>query len=210
MRIKVWEDFVCPYCYIGMKHLEEAAMKLGIGLEIEVLSFELEPERPEGAEMTLYESLMESCGVGEAEAAKMFSHSVSLAEEAGLPIEMAKAKVNSTHRAHRLLQYAKSVDAAKGKVFFQKAQRGYFAEGRSLEDPAFLLEAAEAAGLGRAEAEQVLADEGAFAEEVREEQAAAEARQINYVPYFIFPSGYFIEGVLGEEDFVKALEAERA
>lgn len=207
MHIKVWEDFVCPYCYIGMKNLEDAAAELGITPEVEVLSFELEPERdPEKAE-NWADSLAEYFGGDREKALQGMTHSVGMAEDCGLEVNIDIAMISSTHEAQRLLQYAKRQSLALGKAFFKRAQLAFFNEGAKLNDKETLLRLAAEAGLDRDEAAAVLREKR-FEEEIAAEQRAAEERRIDYIPYAVFPSGQSIQGVLTKKDFLEALRKE--
>lgn len=207
MKVKIFEDIVCPYCYIGMKNLETAAANLGLEVEAEVLSFELDPERDDETDVGVVESLEEMYGLTEEEALAKFSHSTEMAREAGLEIDMLQAKVTNTHKGHKLLQYAKT--EGKGTEFFHLAQVAYFAKGLPLNDPEVLVDLAAEAGLDPAKAREVL-ESDAFEAEVEAEQRAAEEKQINYVPHVVLPSGRFVEGVLTVPMLEEALREEVA
>lgn len=206
IKIKVWEDFVCPYCYIAMKNWELAAAEAGAESETEVLSFELNPEADPAASEGWLDSLSVSLGSRE-NALQGLRHSVEMARAAGLAIDVEKAVMSSSHEAHRVLQYAKRQSNALGKAFFKRAQRAFFAEGRALNEPQTLLELAAEVGLSREAVQEVL-EKKLFEKEIAREQHLAEARPINYVPFFIFPSGRTIEGVLSKEQLLAEIRRE--
>ncbi len=205
MKIEIWSDVACPFCYIGKRRLEQAlsGFKHQSEVEIEWKSFQLNPELKTNKIQSIHEYLAEAKG-WTIEYAKQMGEQVSaMAEEVGLHYNMDATVVANTLNAHRLIQFAKTQnlgDAIEEALFI-----AYFMKGKNIDSQAELIEIAVSIGLNAAEVEKVLLEKQ-FSEQV--EFDAYEAQQIGVrgVPFFVFNRKYGISGAQPLEVFTRTLD----
>ncbi|KPD00049.1 DSBA-like thioredoxin domain protein [Geobacillus sp. BCO2] len=205
MKIEVWSDFVCPFCYIGKRRLEQAFEQFPHRENVEIVfrSFELDPNAPNETPLTIHEIIANKYGISLEEAKRANADIGRQAEAVGLSFRFDTMKPTNTFDAHRLTQYAKE----KGKLndMVERLFYAYFTESKLISDRNVLLALAEAAGLDRAEAEEVLAS-SRYTEEVRRDEEEAAALGIRGVPFFVFNGKYAISGAQPVDVFRRALE----
>ncbi|MFC0298647.1 DsbA family oxidoreductase [Geobacillus jurassicus] len=205
MKIEVWSDFVCPFCYIGKRRLEQALAQFPHREDVEVVfrSFELDPNAKKETPLTIHEIIAQKYGISLEDAKRANDDIGRQAEAVGLTFRFETMKPTNTFDAHRLAQYAKE----KGKLHDVVEQLffAYFTESKRISDREVLLAIAEAAGLDRKETEEVLND-GRYAEEVRKDEAEAAKFGVRGVPFFILNRKYAISGAQPVEVFRRALE----
>ncbi|MEZ4720498.1 MAG: DsbA family oxidoreductase [Flavobacteriales bacterium] len=207
MKIEIWSDVMCPFCYIGKRHLEAALEQFPDKdrVEIEWKSFQLNPEIPMQIDnpQSVYEYLAEAKGISYEQSVKMHEHVEQMASNAGLDYHFEKAVVANSFNAHRVMQMAKTKglgDKAE-ECFF----RSYFTEGKDISDTNTLMALGNEIGLTNAEVEESLRnDEYAY----RVNQDVAESRQIGVrgVPFFVFDRKYAVSGAQPVETFLSTLE----
>lgn len=204
MKIEIWSDVACPFCYIGKRRMEEAlsGFEHQSEVEIEWKSFQLNPELKTNKTQSIHEYLAEAKGWTIEYARQMGEQVSAMAEEVGLHYNMDATVVANTLNAHRLIQYAKTKnlgDAIEEALFI-----AYFMNGKNIDNQAELIEIAESVGLNAEEAEKVLLEKQ-FSEQV--EFDAYEAQQIGVrgVPFFVFNRKYGISGAQPLEVFTRTL-----
>ena len=202
LKIDFVSDVVCPWCVVGLGGLETALETLkaeGIAAEVRFQPFELNPDMaPEGE--TITEHIGRKYGATPEQSAANRANITARAAEAwpGFEMNMGEdSRIWNTFDAHRLLHWAGEPESGGGpekQAALKKALfHIHFTEGRNLTDAGELTAAAEAAGLDRAEAAEVLAS-GRYVEAVREAQALWRARGINAVPAVVVEGKYLISG----------------
>lgn len=205
MRIDIWSDVVCPFCYIGKRHLEQALADFPHRDQFEVVwhSFELDPSVERTPSGTLAAKIAEKYGMSLAESEQMQQGVAERAAAVGLEFNWREAKYGNTFDAHRLLHLA----AARGRseVAHERLLRGYFTEGVQIGDPAELLRLAVEIGLDEAEARQVL-ESDEYADAVRADQAQARSLGITGVPFFVLDGRLGVSGAQPTELFRQALD----
>lgn len=205
VKIEVWSDFVCPFCYIGKRRLEQALEPFPHRENVEIVfrSFELDPNAPNETPLTIHEIIANKYGISLEEAKRANADIGRQAEAVGLTFRFETMKPTNTFDAHRLAQYAKE----KGKLndMVERLFYAYFTESKRISDRNVLLAIAEAAGLERTEAEEVLAS-GRYTQEVRRDEEEAAALGIRGVPFFVFNGKYAISGAQPVDVFRRALE----
>jgi len=206
MKIEVWSDFVCPFCYIGKRRLEEAVSQFPHKdqVEVEFKSFELDPNSPKYSGQNIHEVLADKYGMS-IEQAKQANHGVGQqAATVGLTFNFEEMKPANTFDAHRLAKFAKT----KGKeaVLSEKLLQAYFTESKNIGDVETLADIAEDSGLNRQEVLTVLNDKTTYANEVRADEGIAQQYRIGGVPYFIINSKYAISGAQPLETFKGAIQ----
>lgn len=205
MKIEVWSDFVCPFCYIGKRRLEQALEPFPHREDVEIVfrSFELDPNAPNETPLTIHEIIANKYGISLEEAKRANADIGRQAEAVGLTFRFDTMKPTNTFDAHRLAQYANE----KGKLqdVVERLFYAYFTESKRISDRNVLLAIAEAAGLDRTEAEEVLAS-GRYTQEVRRDEEEAAALGVRGVPFFVLNRKYAISGAQPVEVFRRALE----
>ncbi|MFJ7266110.1 DsbA family oxidoreductase [Streptomyces sp. NPDC099050] len=206
MRVEIWSDIACPWCYIGKARFTEGLAGFAHREEVEVVyrSFELDPNGPKGEVAPVVEMLAKKYGRTLEEARGMEEHVAASARAEGLTYRTEGRDHGNTFDIHRLLHLA----AARGRQeeLLDLAYRANFGEERSVFDADVLVALAVEAGLDGAEARAVLADESAYAAEVRADEREAAELGANAVPFFVLDRRFGISGGQPAEVFTRALE----
>jgi predicted DsbA family dithiol-disulfide isomerase len=205
MKIEIWSDIACPFCYIGKRNLEAALSEFphADDVEIEWRSFELDPQAPVDTEQDMADLLARKYGYSREQAQAMNAQVSERARVAGLDFRMDDIVPTNTLNAHRLIHLA----ARHGLQAEMKERllRAYFTEGRHVGDVETLVELAGEVGVPAAEARELLQGEE-LAYEVRSDEAEARDFSISGVPFFVFDRKYGISGAQPVEVFKEALE----
>ncbi|MBW8803466.1 MAG: DsbA family oxidoreductase, partial [Catenulisporales bacterium] len=206
MRVEIWSDVACPWCYIGKARFEQGLAGFEHKGQVEVVyrSFELDPSLPKGTVSDVIPMLAKKYGMSLEQAHAAEARVASNAHDSGLDYILGAHDVGNTFDMHRLIHFA----AEKGK---QKELVGvlfhhHFADERSLFDDDRLVELAAEAGLDAAEVRAVLADETAYADAVRADEAEAAALGANGVPFFVLDRKFGVSGGQPAEVFTQALQ----
>ena len=205
MKVDIWSDVMCPFCYIGKRRFENALHSFPHKDEVEVVwhSYQLDPNLQPGAAKDLYGYLAERKGQSREWSVRMHEHVTAMAAEAGLEYNFDKAKVANSFDAHRLVQLAKSKgldDAVEEKLF-----KGYFTEGKDISDFDTLIAIGTEAGLQAEEIQKVLQSK-AYADDVHRDVAEGEALGLRGVPFFVLDNKYGVSGAQDSDLFTQALE----
>jgi predicted DsbA family dithiol-disulfide isomerase len=191
MRIDIWSDVVCPWCYIGKRRLEAALAEFPHPVDVYWHSFELDPSAPVSREGSYEERLAEKYGVPVQEAAAMTARMTAAAAEDGLDFRFDLARPGNTFAAHQLLHLAAErgvQDALKERLL-----RATFTEGEPIADVDTLVRLGAEAGLDADEARAVLTD-SRFADDVRADEEQARRLGISGVPFFVVDERYGVSG----------------
>ncbi|MEU3992160.1 DsbA family oxidoreductase [Streptomyces platensis] len=205
MRVEIWSDIACPWCYIGKARFEAglAAFAHRDGVEVVHRSFELDPNAPAATDIPVVDMLATKYGVSRAQAEAMEARVAEAAAGEGLDYRSDRIHGN-TFVLHRLLHLAREHGVQEGLL--DAFYRANFAEARRLGEPAVLRATAVGAGLPAEEVDRVLADPGAYAQEVRAEEREASQLGATGVPFFVIDRRYGISGGQPAEVFREALE----
>jgi predicted DsbA family dithiol-disulfide isomerase len=210
MRIDVWSDVVCPWCYIGKRRLEEALATTGEEAEITWHSFQLDPAAANDDPRDLAERLGEKYGRGREWGLQANEHVTAVAAEVGLEFNLDRAKAANTVDAHRLLHLAKEL-AESGELpkdtqgrLKERLLKAYFTDSLPVGDHATLTTLAVEAGLPEDRVSAVLAGT-TYAAEVAADQAQALAYGANGVPFFVIDEKYGVSGAQPVEVFQEAI-----
>ncbi|MFF2570719.1 DsbA family oxidoreductase [Streptomyces sp. NPDC058084] len=206
MRVEIWSDIACPWCYIGKARFEKGLAAFAHRDDIEVVhrSFELDPNRPKGDSGPVLEMLAKKYGRTLDEARAMEAHVASNAHSEGLEYRTEGRDHGNTFDIHRLLHLAK--DRGRQNELLDLAYRANFAEERSVFDAETLVTLAVEAGLDEDEVRTVLADGTAYADAVRADEREAAELGANGVPFFVLDRKYGVSGGQPAEVFTQALE----
>lgn len=205
MKVEVWSDVACPFCYVGKRRFAEALAAFPHRDEVEVVwkSFQLNPGLRTDTATSLLDYLVREKGIPRERAAMMNARVGEMGAEVGISFDFEHAVPANTFQAHRLLQFAARQglgDAAMERVF-----RAYFTEGRNVDDRETLLELGTEVGLDRSALETALADDE-IAYAVRSEMGEAAELGISGVPFFVLVRKFGVSGAQEPGVFLKALE----
>lgn len=203
MRIDVWSDVVCPFCYLGKRRLESALAEFPHRDEVEVVwhSFELDPTATTSAE-PLVQLLARKYGMSVADAQVNQDRMTEQAAAEGVEFHLDRAQHGNTFDAHRLIHLA--ADRGRQDTMKERLLRGYFTETVAIGDHDTLTRLAVEAGLDETEVRKVLAGDD-YAAAVRADEAQARAYGISGVPYFVLDEKYGISGAQPKEVFTEAI-----
>lgn len=204
MRVDIWSDVMCPFCYIGKRHFEEALQKFEHGKQIEVVwhSFQLAPDADPQPGTDAYTYLAEQKGQSLEWSKQAHQHVTQMAAKAGLNYNFDKAVPANSFDAHRVVQLAKKYN--KGDEMEEQLFKAYFTEGRDIANLTTLTQLATNIGLNEQEVKEVLnSDE--YTTEVKEDVAMAAKLGISGVPFFVINNKYGVSGAQPSETFVQAL-----
>ncbi|TRZ41298.1 DsbA family oxidoreductase [Robertkochia solimangrovi] len=205
MKIEIWSDVVCPWCYIGKRRFEKALDTFEDKDKVTVIwkSFQLDPNTKTDPETFTLGHLAQKYGVTEQEAKQMMDNVSSAAAEEGLDYNLDKTTVTNTFRAHQLIHFA----AAHGKQeeAKEKLLHAYFIETKNLDDTSTLLEIGREIGLDPQKLVDALTSEK-YSHEVRNDQLTAGKLGIKSVPFFVFDRKYGVSGAQSPEVFLQSLQ----
>ena len=208
MRIEIWSDVVCPWCFVGKRRLEAALAGFEHADEVEVVyrSFELDPTAPQHGTELSTAVIARKYGRTEAEMREMQQQLSDLAAEEGLAFRLLDTVHTRTVDAHRLLHLALDTGGpALQRELNEALLSAYFEQARDLGDHAVLTEIAGATGLGAERVATVLAGEeyaGAVAADIDQ----ARAFGATGVPFFVVDRRYAVSGAQPTDVFAQLLE----
>ena len=205
MKIEIWSDVVCPFCYIGKRKLEKALGKFPEknAIEIEWKSFQLNPDQKTDPSVNTLEHLATSKGWSMDQTREITASVVEMAKSEGLDFNFEKAVVANTRNAHRLIHLAKS--AGKGNEMKERLLAAYFSEGKNVDDFDTLISLGIEIGLTEDTIKKAL-ETGAYEDAV--ETDIYESRQLGVkgVPFFVLDRKFGISGAQPDEVFTQTLE----
>jgi predicted DsbA family dithiol-disulfide isomerase len=204
MRVEIWSDLVCPWCYVGKRRFERALAGFAHRDDVEVVhrAFELDPSAPAGETQDGSARLAEKYGMSEAQARAAQERMAGLATAEGLEFRREGGRVGNTFDAHQLVHLGKERGIQDQVI--ERLLRAHFSEQRSLFDRDSLVDLAAEAGLDREEARTALAA-GRYAQAVRADEAQAHALGASGVPFFVFDDRYGVSGAQRSEIFSEVL-----
>lgn len=204
MKIEIWSDVMCPFCYIGKNNFEEALKTLPFKDEVNVewKSFQLDPTLNQDETKTTFEYFKEKKGFPEAQAKQMIGQVTEMGKAAGIDFNFEKALITNTFPAHKLLHLAEKYDIAhkmEEALFI-----AHFTDGKNVGDTETLVAIAESLGIDANEAKGVLTSEK-YNDEVEKDFSEARNHGISGVPFFILNGKYSVSGAQPVEFFISAL-----
>ncbi|TGB01672.1 DsbA family oxidoreductase [Halobacillus salinus] len=205
MKIEVWSDFVCPFCYIGKARLENALEAFPQKDQVELVfkSFELDPQAEKNTGQNIHEKLAAKYGRSLEEARGMTANMTEQAKMEGLDFRFDDMVPTNTFDAHRIAKLAESKGI--GLTVAQRFFQAVFTDGEDVGDHDTLIRLATEAGLDESNVKETL-ESDAFTEQVRSEQGEAYQIGVQGVPFFVINRKYAISGAQPKETFTQALE----
>ena len=202
VKIDIWSDVACPWCYIGTRTFEEGARRAGVPVEVEYHSFELSPDTPVDFAGSTTEYLAERKGLQADQVAAMLQHVTGIAATVGLHYDFDRVVHTNTVLAHELLHAAKAQGRQLETV--EALFRAYFEQGRHLGRVDELVAIAAEAGLETDAARSAL-ESHEYLGAVHADQAQAVAYGIQGVPFFVIDGRYGVSGAQDPDVFASAL-----
>ena len=193
MRVEIWSDVVCPWCYVGKRRFEQALASFPHRDEVEVVwrSFELDPSAPAERVGDYAQMLATKYGVSLAEGQRMIDTMTATAAAEGLDFRFDLARVGNTFDAHRVLHLA--AERGLQDALKERLMRATFTEGEPIGDPETLVRLAVEAGLDAEETRAVLSSDR-YGEQVRDDERDAQRFGISGVPFFVVDRKYGVSG----------------
>ena len=205
MKVEIWSDIVCPFCYIGKRRFEQALQKFphADGVEVVWRSFELNPNYEPVPGRSAYESLANNKGISVTQAKGMSDQVTNMAKEVGLHYDFDRAVPTNTFLGHQLIHLAaKHGRQAAAK---ERLMAAYYTEGQDLNQIDALVRLATEIGLDAEEVRAALTA-GTYAEAVRYDEYQAQQINVRGVPFFVFENKYAVSGAQPTELFAEVLE----
>ncbi|MGP9040385.1 DsbA family oxidoreductase [Cytobacillus sp. FSL W7-1323] len=204
MKVEIWSDIACPFCYIGKRKFEHALVGFNQKDEVEVVykSFQLDPNAPQNTTETMNQMLAKKYGQSVEQVEQMQQQVTAQANEVGLDYHLNDAKMTNTLDAHRLIHLAKE----KGKMSEMKEQllKSYFVEGKHVGEIESLVDIAAAVGLDKEEVTSVLASDQ-YKKEVEADMQEGVQLGVQGVPFFVFNRKYAVSGAQPSNVFSEVL-----
>ena len=205
MKVEIWSDVMCPFCYIGKRRFENALQQLPFRDEIDIewKSFQLDPSMQHEPGKTIHQYLAERKGFSVQKAKELNDQVTGMAAAEGLTYDFDKAIVANSFDAHRFSHLA--ARHSKGDAAEESLFKAYFSEGKNIADHETLTQLGINIGLDGSEVKQALEGD-AYTQEVQQDIADATTLGIRGVPFFVIDRKYAVSGAQSTEVFLQALD----
>ncbi len=205
IKIEIWSDVACPFCYIGKRKFESALAQFEDKdhVEIEWKSFILDPHKITDTNMSIEESLAKRKGISIDEAKKMSSYATEAAKIVDLQYNFDKTVVANTFKAHRLLHFSKFNNLQNQMK--EALLKAYFIEGKNIDDTKTLIEIGKQIGLDSEKLSDFL-DSDQYLEKVNADISEAQQIGVRGVPFFVFNRQFAVSGAQDSEVFLNTLQ----
>lgn len=205
MKVEIWSDVMCPFCYIGKRRFEDALQHFENKdqVEVEWKSFQLNPDIETDPSISVNQYLADKKGWTIDHARQMNDHVTKMAAEAGLTYHLEKAVVANSFKAHRFSHFAKQ--RGLGIEAEEALFKAYFTDSKNIDDNNVLIELGRSIGLDEAEVKQVL-ESDAYATDVKHDIDTAQYFGIQGVPFFVLNNKYAVSGAQAVPVFEQTLQ----
>jgi predicted DsbA family dithiol-disulfide isomerase len=204
MKVEIWSDVMCPFCYIGKRKFEAALAQFKDNASIDIIwkSFQLAPELKTAPNKNSHQFLAEHKGMSLEQATRMNNQVADLAQQVGLVYDFDRAIPANSFNAHRFAHLAQhhELQAKAEEALFS----AYFTEGRNIDDIATLVQLGEEIGLEPTDTRIVL-DSNKYAAEVQQDIYEAQQIGVRGVPFFVFDRKYAVSGAQESGVFLETL-----
>ena len=205
MKVEIWSDIICPFCYIGKRKFETALQDFKEKATVEIIwrSYQLDPQLKQVPQQSVHEYLALRKGVSTAEGKAMNDTMTATAREVGLFYDLDSAVINNTLNAHRLSHLAARYGLQN--EIEEALFAAYFIQGQDVGDFKVLIEIGVAAGLKETDIKKMY-ETDEFTEEVEADQYMAKTIGVQGVPFYVFNNKYAVSGAQSVAVFKQALE----
>lgn len=205
MKVQIWSDVMCPFCYIGKKNFEKALTQLSFDepIEIEWKSYQLDPTLEEtSGTLTTKKYLMNKRGLSEDQIDQMMSNMIEMGKQSGIDFSKGNPIVANTFKAHQLLHVAKkhNIQNEMEELLFE----AHFLESKNVADEDVLMTLGNQLGIDSEEIQKAFVDQE-IAYEVQQDILEARTIGVTGVPFFVLNNKYAMSGAQPAEAFVEAL-----
>lgn len=205
MKIEIWSDVICPFCYIGKVKFETALNDFvnKNNIEVEWKSFQIMPDLETQESRSLDEVLAHEKGISLNQAKELNGYATSMAKAVGLDYHFDKAIPANTLKAHQFLHFAKKSGAQNEaeEILF----KAYFSEGKNIDDTETLLHLAQSLGLDEVDLKNTL-ERNTFVGEINSDIKEASQIGVTGVPFFVFNKKYAVSGAQDSKVFLEVLQ----
>ena len=202
IKVDIWSDVQCPWCYIGKRKFEAGAAQFGGEVEVEYHSFELAPDTPVDFDGTPADYLAQRKGLPAEQVELMLERVTGIAKSVGLEYDYDRMHQTNTVISHELVHFAKS----KGRQLemTERLFQAYFLNGEHIGRIPDLVDIAVELGFDRTEVTEAL-ESHRFLADVKADVALAREYGINGVPFFVIDGKYGVSGAQEADTFANAL-----
>jgi predicted DsbA family dithiol-disulfide isomerase len=200
VKVEIWSDIICPWCYIGKRRFETALATVEAPVEVEWKSFQLDPTFPRDKAIPVYDALAEKFGGGREQVQEMTGRVTSLAAIEGLDYDFEHGVMVNTFDAHRLAHHAKS--QGLGPEMHERLMRAQLIEGATVNDEDTLVRLAEEIGV---EGARPVVTSDQYTDDVNADIREARLLGATGVPFFVLDRKYGVSGAQPAEVFAQAL-----
>ncbi|WGE74867.1 DsbA family oxidoreductase [Actinobacillus equuli] len=204
MKIEIWSDYACPFCYVGKRHLEAALSQFAHAKQVQIVHkvFELDPTASNDVTTTTQQRIERKYGRTSADAKAFIRQVEATAQKAGLEMKYETVQNTNTFDAHRLTKLAESL--GKADVMNERLMYAYFTENLALAERKNLVKCGEDVGINRELIEKLL-DSDQFANEARQDEQEARQIGIQGVPFLVIDGKFGLSGAQPADYMLQAL-----
>ena len=202
MKIQIFADFVCPFCYVREKQLMDAVNEVDPSIEVEIMSYELSPRSLDNNDLRMADVFEEKFGMSPEDVKENTEQVKKMIHDEGLEINSEDLKFSNTLKAHTLLQYAKEKGLASELA--REIYHAYFAEGAYLNKDETLIEIASKAGIDKKTVEKVIASKE-YINKVHTDQSMGKKVGVKTVPHVVIDGEVSISGTQSKETYKDAI-----
>lgn len=204
MKVEIWSDVMCPFCYIGKRNFENALAQFADkeNIEIEWKSYQLDPSMPEVAAESQEDYLVKHKGMSREQVRGMLANVTEMAKQAGLDYHLDKSVMVNSQKAHQLIQFAKTKNL--GDQIEERLFKAFFTEGKNVADIETLTQLGKEVGLDEKELQVAFTDDQYLYQMKQDIQEGANLG-VKGVPFFVFDRKYGVSGAQPAEAFLETL-----
>lgn len=204
MKVQVWSDFSCPFCYIGKTRLEKALRnnELDDKIDIEFKSYQLNPMAPQTTELNALAAFAKEKHMPQTQVKTMFENVTSAFHQEGINVDMERLVMTNTFNAHRVAKLARTHE--KENELTAALMKAYFEDGQNLADTDTLVSLAKSVGLDEKDVRKTLESHD-YHDLVNTEISQAHAMGVRGVPFFVINGKYSISGAQPQTLFEQAI-----
>jgi protein disulfide-isomerase len=205
MKVEIWSDVMCPFCYIGKRKFEMALAQFPQKDKVELVwkSFQLAPEIKTQPDKNIHQFLADHKGMSLEQAKRMNDHVTQLAKQVGLTYNFDKSIVANTFNAHRFAHFAKQY--GKQNEAEEILFRSYFTDGKNIDDFPTLIQLGKEIGMDSDKLKTALED-GSYADDVKQDIYEGQQVGLRGVPFFLFNRKFAVSGAQDSKIFLETLE----
>ncbi len=205
MKIEIWSDVICPFCYIGKSKFESALNEFADkqNIEVEWKSFQIMPDLQTQIGRSIHDVLVEKKRISLEEAKQLNGYATSMAKQVGLDYHFDKAIPANTLKAHQFQHFAKG--NGKGNEAEELMFKAYFTDGKNIDDIPTLVELGKTIGLDAETLKNAIENE-IYLTAVKANIEEAQQIGVNGVPFFVFNRKYAVSGAQSPKAFLDVLQ----